>query len=548
MTTSNRPQEIAKVIFGLEVVHAATHAYLARPGTEVRVLGRKAPRGWHVMAAVANAMVALRLGIYVWRRPRHAGLRRKAQTDTHESFVWLLRDIRQARKQGAAAIAARQRARLAELVAYARERSPFYRELYQGLPERVEDPTHLPVTSKQALMANFDAAVTDREVTLQNVRAFIADLDLIGEPFLGKYLVATTSGTTGMPGIFVLDGRNLAVNMALQVSIFATWLSAGDVVNALRRGMRTAEVIATGGHFVAIAGAARIRRGRPLLARQVRVFSVFTPLPDLVAQLNDFRPALLFGYATAIAALAAEQEAGRLRIDPVLVVSTAEGLPPGEHETIAEVFSARVGEVYGSTEIGVAAFRCAQGWLHVNSDWVILEPVERDFSPTPPGRPSHTVLVTNLANRVQPIIRYDLGDSVTTRPDPCPCGTPLPAIRVEGRRDDTLRFPSAGGREVRVLPLALGTAIEETPGVLRFQAYQSQDGELTIRLAAEPDAEPEAVWRDVSGRVTEFLAAQGVGDVRLRRASEPPHRDPRSQKFRSIWDARARQASEGRER
>ena len=53
------------------------------------------------------------------------------------------------------------------------------------------------------------------------------------------------------------------------------------------------------------------------------------------------------------------------------------------------------------------AYDCGQGWLHVNSDWVILEPVEADYSPTPPGQASHTVLLTNLANRIQPIIRYD---------------------------------------------------------------------------------------------------------------------------------------------
>jgi hypothetical protein len=43
--------------------------------------------------------------------------------------------------------------------------------------------------------------VSDREVTLEKVRAFISKLELVGEKFLGKYLVATTSGTTGTPGI-----------------------------------------------------------------------------------------------------------------------------------------------------------------------------------------------------------------------------------------------------------------------------------------------------------------------------------------------------------
>ena len=73
-----------------------------------------------------------------------------------ESVLWLLRDVRRARKQGIAAIEQRQRARLAELVAFARANSPYYRELYEKLPERVEDPTLLPITSKKAsgAMAN----------------------------------------------------------------------------------------------------------------------------------------------------------------------------------------------------------------------------------------------------------------------------------------------------------------------------------------------------------------------------------------------------------
>ena len=71
--------------------------------------------------------------------------------------------------------------------------------------------------------------------------------------------------------------------------------------------------------------------------------------------------------------------------------------------------------------------------LHVSADWYIFEPVDRNYRLVLRGEPSHTVLMTNLANRVQPLIRYDQGDSVTLRPDACPCGSPLPAIRVVGR-------------------------------------------------------------------------------------------------------------------
>lgn len=47
----------------------------------------------------------------------------------------------------------RQRARLDGMVSCARTHSPYYRELYRDLPERIEAPTRLPVTGKKELMA-----------------------------------------------------------------------------------------------------------------------------------------------------------------------------------------------------------------------------------------------------------------------------------------------------------------------------------------------------------------------------------------------------------
>jgi phenylacetate-coenzyme A ligase PaaK-like adenylate-forming protein len=134
----------------------------------------------------------------------------------------------------------RQRARLAEMVDYARATSPYYRELFRGLPERVEDVTLLPVTDKQKLMARFDDWVTDRAVTLEKVRKFIEDPKLIGEKFLGKYLVATTSGTSGTPGIFVLDDQHTKAGLYAAKQAFREWLSFGDFLKVIVCGARMA--------------------------------------------------------------------------------------------------------------------------------------------------------------------------------------------------------------------------------------------------------------------------------------------------------------------
>ena len=112
--------------------------------------------------------------------------------------VWW--DAVRAHRGGPEAIRARQRERLAELVAFAREHSAYYRDLYQGLPERIEDIAALPVTDKPRLMAHFDEVVTDPAVTRAAVEEFVAGPARIGERFAGKYLVATTAGTTGTRG------------------------------------------------------------------------------------------------------------------------------------------------------------------------------------------------------------------------------------------------------------------------------------------------------------------------------------------------------------
>jgi phenylacetate-coenzyme A ligase PaaK-like adenylate-forming protein len=125
---------------------------------------------------------------------------------------------------------------------------------------------------------------------------------------------------------------------------------------------------------------------------------------------------------------------------------------------------------YLASEALALTSRCRQGQFHVNADWYIVEPVDKAFQPVPAGELSHTVLVTNLANQVQPLIRYNLGDRVQMLAGPCACGSPFPALRVEGRSGDVLTFAAEDGRTVTVLPLALGTVIEETAGVRRFQA------------------------------------------------------------------------------
>jgi phenylacetate-coenzyme A ligase PaaK-like adenylate-forming protein len=448
----------------------------------------------------------------------------------NDSFVWVLRDTRKALNEGSAGIQQRQRARLAEMIAYARAHSPYYRELYKQVPELVEDPRSLPVTDKKALMARFDEWATDRDVTLDKARSFSANPDLIGERFLGRYTLATTSGTTGTPGIFITDDGSMRVTSA----IFLRWIRAvvgvGDVVKFVAGGRRVAMVADVGHHSATSVAAARILRS-PSRRKRVQVLSVRTPLPELVKQLNEFQPALVAPYASMAKLMATEQEAGRLQIHPVLIALAAEGLPLPEYDRIAQVFDAKVANSYAATECMFLSQFCDQKWLHVNADWAVLEAVDANYQPVPPGTPSHTVLLSNLANRVQPILRYDLGDSIVQRPDPCPCGNPLPAIRVQGRSADVVSFQNTRGEEVAIAPLAF--EVDHVPGVEQFQIIQTTPTTLRVRLRRAAGADAEKVWEEVRNDIALVLSRHQLDGVTIERAEESPEQS-RGGKFRTV--------------
>lgn len=439
---------------------------------------------------------------------------------------------------GPAAITARQQARLVELVDFARKCSPYYRSLYAGLPPHVSDVRLLPPVTKPELMENFDGWVTDPAVTRAGVERFVADESLVGEIYLGRYQVWTTSGTTGEPAILLHDGDSwMVLNVLPRVRGLRDFIEPRDFLKILRGGARSAAIFVTGGHFGGYVTVERQRRRSSWIAERVRAFSALMPLDDLVEELNAFQPVVFGGYASALALLAREQEAGRLQISPALMRSTGEMLAPAVRAQIESAFGCRIQDSYGASEVGTIALACGHGRLHVQSDWVVLEPVDEDYRPVPPGEPSHTVLVTGLANRVQPVIRYDLGDSVTIKPETCTCGSPLPAIRVVGRTNDVLSFEADDGKEVQLLPLALGTVIEETEGVRRFQAIQTGPATLSVRLEPVPGADREKVWKAASGRLDGFLSEQGLSSVEIQKDPELPKPNPKSGKFRQVWSA-----------
>lgn len=448
------------------------------------------------------------------------------------SVAW---DAWLAKRAGLNGLMFRQRQRWQELVSFARQHSRYYREKYRQLPADIENIQQLPHVSKPELMSHFEDWITDPDIRLGEVEAFVADKNKIGETFQGRYVIFTTSGSSGTPAILIQDEAAQAVINGLTYVRGLGSVSLSQYWQVFQKGGRQAALFATGGHFLGVTMIQRRRQAKPWRARMSRIISVLKPLPEVVRELNEFQPAMLGGYATMLTLLAEEQQAGRLHIAPVLITSSGETLSEVGRRQIESAFGCMLTESYGCSEATPLTLTCPHQRLHVNIDWFILEAVDEHYRPVPPGQPSYTVLITNLANHVQPIIRYELGDSLTVSPDPCPCGSPLPSVQVIGRTDEILELRSPAGQSVRILPLAIWSVIKETPGVLRFQVIQTAPTKLKMRLEVKAGSHLNSVWESIEQRVCSFLGSQGLSNIAVLRSSELPSRDPFGGKFRHVW-------------
>lgn len=414
----------------------------------------------------------------------------------------------------AQALATRQKWRLDTLLDTALRESRFYSEhLHTATPGRTPLAS-LPPVSRRELMDRFDDWVTDPNLKLSELRAFTADPACIGQPYLGKYLVWESSGTSHQPGIFVQDAQAMAVYDALESLRRSAPRPLQRWLDPMSLTERIAFVGATGGHFASIVSMQRLRGLNPWLAPSMRSFSILQPTRILVDELNVFAPTVIATYPTVAALLADEAARGALHFAPKEVWTGGETLSAAVRKRLEHTLGCAVRNSYGASEFMSIAWECGHGRLHVNADWVILEPVDEHGRPMPVGEISCSTLLTNLANHVQPLIRYDLGDQVLLRHETCGCGSILPLIEVQGRRDDALIMAGLYGQPVTLLPLALTTVLEDQAGVFDFHLRQRDDHTLVLRLELQ-GADGQAVMARCRAVLKKFAVIQELKPIKV---------------------------------
>jgi putative adenylate-forming enzyme len=393
---------------------------------------------------------------------------------------------------------------------YAYAHSPFYQRFHQGLTDA---PLHeLPVLTKAMLMEHFDDLVTDRAIRLEEVKAHMKVLTG-DERFRGRYRVIATSGSSGHPGIFLFNRAEWTTVLAS----FARAREWGGVKLDLTRRVKTATVASTTAfHMSTRVNATAHSWWMP----EIRL-AASEPLETIIERLNAWQPEVLIAYASMMGNLADEQFAGRLQVRPRAVFTSSEVLTEQTRRRIVQAWGERLFNQYAATEVGSVAAECDHHrGMHLMEDLVIVEVVDQNNRPVPPGVYGDKLLITVLGSRTQPLIRYELSDSVRLATTPCPSGHPFALIDgIQGRVEDVLSFAGVVGGVVNVHPLVFSRIMDTLP-VSGWQVVQEADGLHVLLSGVRGEFGDEIL----EGTLRQVLTEQGaiVPRVEVQRVTSIP--------------------------
>ncbi len=391
-----------------------------------------------------------------------------------------------------------QHARGVETVEFARRRSPFYAQLFDGLDSG--DWRDFPTVDKAAMMARFGDFNT-RSVPLKRAMnvALRAERERDFAPTVDGLTVGLSSGTSGHRGLFLLSQSEQAA-----------W--AGTILSrALPRFKRDGWRIA----FFLRSNSNLYEEASRLVS--FRWFDLMTPLAEAVKQLNEFAPDILVAPPSLLGLLAPERA---LRIRPEKVISVAEALEKHDQKRLQLAFDCAVGQIYQCTE-GLLAVSCCAGSLHVQEDVVHL-----DFEALGDGR--FSPVVTDLWRRVQPMIRYRLNDVLVLSSKRCACGSDFRVVeRVEGRSDDVCEFEALDGTKRPVFPDVIRRAILlSSVQIEDYEAHQALDGTLRVWLKVTTDADFASVERAVRGELSAMATRYELRPLQIQVERGLPAREP----------------------
>jgi phenylacetate-CoA ligase len=372
----------------------------------------------------------------------------------------LYRELLDHERLSAPELARLQEQRSTEMATFAFDHSSFYRDLYSSSGLRrddLRDPeafAHLPVIDRTMVKEHADSILTH----LEGVQV---------EPSL-------TGGSTGQPLRTYNDARFPLVAVIWRMYRWWGIEPSDDTAHIASVASRKAQ-------------RAKTINWWPTRWDQINA-NLLEPraMEEFIATVNKHRPRLVQGYVGALHEVASFARRRGLPLhSPHAVGATAAPLTAESRSYLESAWGAPVYDQYRSAEIPYMAAECGErDGLHVFSDLRRIEVVDEAGSPAEPGVIGE-VLVSDLNNRVFPLLRYRLGDRTSLRERACACGRPFPLMEApDGRTVDMIRLPDGS-----VLTGGLMGLFARAPdAVQQFQIHQAADFAITLKVVRGPSA------------------------------------------------------------
>lgn len=421
-----------------------------------------------------------------------------------------------------------QRKRFIKLLKHVVRYSEFYKNYYQeyGINiERIDQLAieDLPIIDKKIMMENFNQLVCDKNIKKDEIEKFINDPDMMDRKYKGICEVIHTSGSSGRIGFFVYGPNDWSILKAL---VF-TRVSKNKL--HIFRKTKHAFIGAIDGHFAGIS----LAKDAPRLLFDFLPVDINRPIQESITDLNLFMPDSLSGYSSGVFLFALEQLKGNLKVRPERILCSADHLTDSMVEVIYKAFGVRPINFYAATEsIGMAAQCDLNEGFHMFNDWHIFEVVKQNGEPTEHGELGN-LIVTNLYNYTQPLIRYRMDDEIMIEEKQCPCGWAFPLFsKIAGREEEFLIFKDPEGNIEFIHPVVFVEFI--VGGLEKFQVVQVDKNNLRLNVVIRGDK--DSITSRIRIRMDEILKKKKLIDFvgyEINVVDDIPN-DPKTGKYRLI--------------
>lgn len=387
-----------------------------------------------------------------------------------------------------------QEKRFRKILKFAYKNSKFYHGLYEsnGIKEKdldTIDIEKIPTVDKTSLMDNFDDVLTVDDISKKEILDFFNKSLAPNELFKNKYHVIHTSGSSGKLGIFVYTKKEWDTFFPYITKLFNFNFGKN----------RSSFIGATGGHFTGNSFISWSVKGVTGLFCEPLILDVNEPIDDVVKKLNDFQPHILGGYFNALKVLAQKQEEGVLKVKPRVITNCGEGINKKDKKYIEKVFNAPMSNLYGFAECVVAGFGNNEyDGIYLMDDICLIE-IKEDH-----------ILLTNLFNETEPIIRYRIDDYVRLKEDKKKL---LPFTLVDdivGRAEFVIWFENNEGKMDFIHPLIFTDFYVQ--GLDKLQLFIKDKKSFDFRAVISGE-DKNCVIKDIKYKLDKILAGKNFTNV-----------------------------------